>query len=89
MCWFNDHKCEPKWSEKELRHKVASVLGVAITKPLGLRNGFKRSKTFVAPALPESEPDSRPIVDRSAQEEELWWERTAAERGTTLEAWDA
>lgn len=88
MRWFNEHRCQPKWSEKELRHKVDSVLGVVITRPLGQRHGFKRSKAFVAPAMPETKADERPMCQRSEQDEELWWERAAAERGTTLEAWD-
>lgn len=25
MCWFNDHKCSPAWSEKELRHKLTDA----------------------------------------------------------------
>ena len=23
MCWYNEHKCQPPWSEKDLRHKLS------------------------------------------------------------------
>jgi len=91
MSWFNDNCCTPRWSEKELRHKIDSVAEVAIKKPLGRpRGNFKHNgpRVFVAPAPDVKKEDTRPVIERSEQEEELWWERVAAERGVTLPDWD-
>lgn len=90
MQWWNDNCCTPRWSEKELRHKIDSVAEVTIKKPLGRQRNFKHAapRVFVAPALAEKKEDARPIAQRSPQEEELWWEQVAAERGVTLADWD-
>jgi hypothetical protein len=91
MTWFNRNRCSPEWSEKELRHKLASVADLPIKKPLGQRQHTpaRRVRAFVAPApLPEPEPDLRPVIERSEQEEETWWAQWAVEHGTTLEEFD-
>lgn len=91
MQWFNANRCQPAWSEKELRHKIASVAGVAITKPLGATRSYNRQpRAFVAPVKPQRKPvDTRPVYLRSEQEEQLWWMRWCVAHGTTLEAFDA
>jgi hypothetical protein len=33
LTWFNDNRCNPPWSEKELRHKMAA--NIQVRKPLG------------------------------------------------------
>lgn len=89
MQWWNDNRCTPRWSEKELRHKVDSVADVAIKKPLGRgRSASRAARVFVAPAPVERPADTRPIIERSAQDEELWWAKVAAERGVELSDWD-
>jgi len=90
MLWFNANKCQPAWSEKELRHKMSGLAGVAVTRPLGQRQiGQAHRRAFVAPTPPPApEPDLRPVIERSEQEEETWWARWAVDHGTTLEAFD-
>jgi hypothetical protein len=91
MQWFNDHKCQPRWSEKDLRHKMGGVLDLHINKPLDTpaqSKHYGRVKTFVSPAPVVKKPDTRPIVQRSPQEEETWWQKVAIERGVTLADWD-
>ncbi len=91
MQWFNEHKCQPRWSEKELRHKVNGVLDMTINRPIeqtAPAKRYHRARAFVAPE-PISQPeDTRPIVERSPQDEELWWIKTAAGRGVSLPEWD-
>lgn len=91
MVWYNRNRCSPEWSERELRHKLASVADVTIKKKLGQRNqSAHRLRAFVAPAKPAPRPmDTRPIRQRSEQEEELWWTRWCLGHSTTLEALDA
>lgn len=89
LSWFNDNRCNPKWTEKELKHKMASVIGLPINKPLGQRGYVSnRNRPFVAPAPIERQPDQRPICQRSAQEEELWWEQWCHGQGMTLAEFD-
>lgn len=89
MQWFNANRCVPQWKEQELRHKVDSVVDMAIKKPLGRgRTTSRRSRVFVAPEPIEQQPDTRPVCEQSEQAEELWWARVAVELGTTLEEFD-
>lgn len=89
MQWFNEQRCTPPWSEKELRHKVDSATAMAIQKPLGASVRHRKVKRFMAPARPARRPaDTRPICQRSEAEEEVWWAQTAIELGTTLEELD-
>lgn len=87
MTWFNEHRCQPRWSEKDLRHKLDSVLDWSIKKPLGKgeHTGRKHARAFVAPERPAPKRDPRPIAQRSEQDEQLWWEQVAASRGLTVE----
>jgi P4 family phage/plasmid primase-like protien len=52
LVWFNEQKCEPKWTEKELRHKLADALS---KPPSGGR--LKGSKLHDPQAIPESSGD--------------------------------
>lgn len=90
MCWYNDNRCKPKWSERELRHKMSGLASVAVKKPLGGRQtSFKRVRRFVAPPKPAAKPvDTRPVYQRSEQDEELAWARWCISMGTTLEEFD-
>lgn len=91
MTWYNDNRCQPKWSERDLRHKMSGLSSVSVQKPLGdKRETFKRNRPFVAPPKPavKQAADTRPIYLRSEQEEELWWAQKAIELGTTLEEFD-
>lgn len=91
--WFNDNRCSPKWKEHELRHKLADAQRIAgaqrAAKVGGPAHGQRQHRTFTKPA-PVVRPaaDTRPVIERSAQEEELWWARVAKERGVPLSAWD-
>ncbi len=93
MQWFNEHKCQPRWEEKELRHKVNGVIDLHVNKPLGgpapsfSKRGHS-TRVFVAPAPIVKKEDTRPVVERSPQDEEYWWEQVAASRGVTLPEWD-
>lgn len=91
MSWYNHNRCSPEWSEKELRHKLASVANLPIKKKLGQGRGMPhRVRAFVAPEPPRvPEPDTRPVIERSEQEEETWWAQWCAAHGTTLEEFDA
>jgi hypothetical protein len=89
MSWFNETLCRPAWSERELRHKIDSVADLAVKKALGHTGAPRRHvRAFVPPAPVVRKVDTRPICQRSEQDEQLWWARVALERGTTLEAWD-
>lgn len=35
--WYNENKCQPPWSEKELKHKMDSVSKVQVSRPMGSR----------------------------------------------------
>lgn len=87
---FNE-RCQPPWSEKELKHKIESVGGVSITKRLGGQRAHTHTRpVFVAPARPAAPTvDPRPVCQQSAETEELWWANVAHELGTTLEVFDA
>lgn len=91
LTWYNDFRCSPKWSERELRHKLESVSGLAVKKPLGQqrRMGKARVQPFTPPASVERKPDPRPVCQRSAADEELWWAKQAADMGLSLAEFDA
>lgn len=94
--WWNDHRCQPRWKDHELRHKLASAQRMAGAQA-GRRVGstvpaprHHARKVWVAPA-----PPVRPVVkavvpvyQRSEAEEEAWWSQVAAGRGLTLEQFD-
>lgn len=42
LSWYNENRCSPPWSEKELRHKVASVMKTETTKPLARGYGRRQ-----------------------------------------------
>ena len=88
MGWYNDNRCQPKWSEKDLRHKMSGLEGVTVTKPLGQSRQSISARTFTPPVRPVKPADTRPIIQRSAQEEETWFAQWCIEHGTTLEAFD-
>ena len=89
--WFNAYRCSPPWKSHELRHKlddarkIVSATGEANSKARGSRP----VRVFRPPSSNGSQPaDTRPICQRSAAEEEIWWAKVALERGMTLETFD-
>lgn len=97
--WYNQNKCSPAWSEKELQHKLESAEKKSSTAgEMGAKahkfssNRANAVKPFRNPDPPEPKEeisyDVLPVCKRSAEEEEIWWAKIAAERGTTLEVWD-
>jgi hypothetical protein len=99
MSWYNENRCQPPWSEKELRHKMSSAAKVQIARPLG------QSRHAGPVGRPVSEADLRermerrrakrqraealaPICQHSEAEEDAWWAAVAAERGADLADWD-
>jgi hypothetical protein len=88
MVWYNANRCTPPWKEHELQHKVDSVADLSINKPLGRVGNTRGHVKFTPLPVLERVSDTRPVCQRSEQEEELWWARVAVERGATLEAWD-
>lgn len=35
--WFNAHRCDPPWTERELRHKLTSAEKISVREPLASR----------------------------------------------------
>ncbi len=100
--WFNEYRCQPKWSEHELRHKLADARkivsgGGQAGKHLGTQyqgRGNRQARTFTPPPAPArrvivTAPKPRPVWDVSEAEEEARWARTAARLGLTLAEFDA
>lgn len=86
MTWWNDNRCTPRWSEKELRHKIDSVADLSVKKPLGKQSARHHARhVFVAPERPKPKAVEQPIYQRDEWTEELWWEKVATERGLTVE----
>jgi hypothetical protein len=56
--WFNVHRCDPPWSEQELRHKLASADKVTVEKPLteGTASRTWRAKVKPVGVLPPIGP---------------------------------
>ena len=91
--WFNANRCSPAWNERDLRHKLEDAERITIRAGENgrrVRVGNRRAlRVFIAPPMPKKvTAPALPICQRSAQTEELWWAKTALERGTTLEEWD-
>ena len=99
--WFNTYRCQPAWSEHELKHKLASAQTMTAKvgqtgKHLGpSRGGFRATRQFVAPPPPAkrvtvAQPVKivMPCWDVSEAEEEQRWARVASELGYTLEEYD-
>lgn len=97
--WFNDYRCQPKWSEHELRHKLADARkivsgGGQVGQHLGRpRYGNRPARVFVAPAPPRRKVQTvtpfRPVWEVSEAEEEERWAAVAATLGLTLAEFDA
>lgn len=85
MRWFNKNRCRPPWSEKELAHKVESAMALGVARPLG--QARRAERTFVTPSAPIRRP--APVIRRSVEAEDAWWQAVAETRGACLEAWDA
>lgn len=99
--WYNENRCQPKWSANELAHKLndaARIVGGAgqSGKRLGPEpaRGFGRTqhKGFVPPPAPRRKVQVAhkvvPVVQRSAADEEAWWAGVAATMGLTLAEFD-
>jgi len=87
--WFNANRCSPPWKEHELRHKLTDAQRIASTERAKHVGRQKTRRAYTKPAAIERPAaDTRPIVQQSAQAEELWWAKVAKERGTTLAEWD-
>lgn len=41
LTWYNENRCSPSWSERELRHKITSVANIQVKKQLGQAYGKK------------------------------------------------
>jgi len=84
MEWYNVHRCEPPWSEKELEHKVQSAFrvekanGKSAPRDIAqvIDEHLKRPK-LAPPVLPTEVP----VYLMNQVEEEAWWARVFAERG--------
>jgi hypothetical protein len=97
--WWNDHRCQPAWTERELRHKLASAYkiatpraGVRVAGSATSRRGPGRARQWVAPPAPRAARSAVavPVRQRSEAEEEAWWSQVAAARGfDSLAAFDA
>ncbi len=84
--WFNDNRCQPKWKEHELRHKLESAYKI-VTGNAELAKRISRPsirpyrRAFVAPQAPKRPERFIPVMYRSEAEEEAWWAAIFAERG--------
>jgi hypothetical protein len=84
MWWFNDFRCQPKWSEHELRHKVndaekmVKASGRYNARDTGPRHS-RKSRTFTAPPVPIRRPAPIYLLDEAT--ENAWWARVFVERG--------
>lgn len=99
--WFNDYRCQPKWSEHELKHKLADARRIVTGngqagKHLGPARGWKdnrQPRAFVPPPTPRRKVQPampfRPVWDVSEAEEEARWAAVAASLGLTLAEFDA
>lgn len=89
MSWFNVNRCQPVWSERELRHKMADAEKIA-GGARHVKTGNKR-RTFTPPAsvARRSQRPFIPICQRSHSEEESWWASVAEELGVSLDEFDA
>lgn len=100
--WFNEYRCQPKWSEHELRHKLADARkivsgGGQAGKHLGPARtwkGNRPARTFTPPPAPArrvavAAPRPRPVWDVSEAEEEARWVAVAATLDLTLAEFDA
>ena len=58
-------RCTPPWSEKELKHKIASAAAVTVRKPFAGQQrpayGRQASRTFVAPQINQPALRVRPL----------------------------
>lgn len=96
--WFNTYRCQPAWSEHELRHKLADAQkivsgGGQMAKHIGGSRRPSVARTFVAPPAPTRRVRSAavpvvPIWDVSEAEEERRWARVADDLGLTLAEFD-
>lgn len=84
--WFNANRCSPTWTEKQLRHKLEDAQRIVGSQTT--HTARKPARVFVPPVVPTRKQDTRPVSQRSAEDEESWWAQVALERGTTLEVWD-
>lgn len=97
--WFNDYRCQPKWSEHDLRHKLADARkmvsgGGQVGKHIGpARTGSRLARQFVPPPAPARKvkvvAPFRPLWEVSEAEEEARWANVAATLGLTLAEFDA
>lgn len=101
--WFNDYRCQPKWSEHDLRHKLADaqkiVTGTGQTaKRLGGQRGSRRTpRVFVAPPPPARRVQLAapvkivtPVWFSDEPEEERRWLAVVTELGfASVEEFDA
>lgn len=99
LSWYNDYRCQPKWSEHELRHKLADARtivskGGQVAQHLGRPTANRRpARTFVAPAAPRRKvqviaPPPVPVCQQSEADEDNWWAGIAASLGLSLAEFD-
>ena len=101
LAWYNEYRCQPKWSAHELAHKLADAerivsgagQGGKHLGPAPARN-YQRGahKPFVAPPPPARKvkivTPFRPVWEVSEAEEEARWASVAATLGITLVEFD-
>ena len=95
--WFNEYRCQPKWREHELRHKLADAEKIVrgagqVAKHVGPRRYSAHRRIFAPPAEPVRKPRPAPVVpvrQRTEEEENAWWAEQAEEIGLTLDDFDA
>lgn len=85
--WFNTYRCQPKWSEHDLRHKLTdarkmvNAAGQDAKHIGGQQRGYGRpTRTFVAPPLPVRR------VRVAAPPEPSWFSDVADEEARWLAA---
>lgn len=100
--WFNEYRCQPKWSEHELRHKLTDARrivtgGGQVGKHLGQARpwkGNRQGRTFVAPPAPRrkvtlAQPPTPHYFADDAEGEARWLEAVAALGYASVAEFDA
>jgi len=85
MTWYNLNRCNPAWSEKELRHKILDAQ--KMTAPTRVQTSQRKARAFAPPVITAKRPAriarrravGLPIMDYYT--EEAWWANVWRERG--------
>ena len=88
MGWFNDNRCRPKWSAKELAHKIESAQSKAIQGERAMNQAFNgKGRTFMPSnkPLPNKKPGQSPdplrrIYDTKPFDAVAWAQKMIADK---------